>query len=636
MITKSERDRFFTGINYWGSKDAIHMWSRFDEASIEEDMKQLQGAGITHLRIFPLWPVFQPLKGYYNSGDHIYEYGFEEGHLPDTEAGKAGVSDEACQRLEKFCALAEKYNMKLIVGLITGQMSFGVFVPPALEGKCPITDPDAMIWELRFVKYMVKRLKHQPSIVAWDLGNEVNALGGRNVTPEKFHIWCSMIADAIRVCDSERPVISGLGSVGNIAQGLANYKAIGEICDINTIHPYQIFYTESDPLCSMKPLMDLAFGCRLSEGISGIPTFVQEYGSIGYLNCSYESEADFYRASLLSCLAHDCHGAMWWCAFDQGEMDYMPYSWNNIGSEYGFFDKKMQPKPIVRENLRFCELLRKLPKEGLPKSKRHGVVLVPRDDGSTNLEVLRASFMLAQKAGFNVDFTYALDPIPDAPLYILPSLDGHKAISKSRLKELLKKVEEGAVLYLSLGKALFRQMPELAGVDFASRRLEEKETVLSFHGEKLPVKTDAVFEIESVRAEVLAKDSEDTPVFFRNRYGKGAIYLFTIPLEKYLAKRQGAFYQKDMPRYDQIYREVAIAAGVKGMVESDSPFVCFTEHYGENGEIYVFAINYSHIKQCCRLTVKEGYHLLPVHGPMVEEGILELEKCDGALYLLRK
>ena len=53
---------FFTGVNYWALKNATNMWEDFDEASIEEDMKAMAAAGVTHLRVFPTWHVFQPLK----------------------------------------------------------------------------------------------------------------------------------------------------------------------------------------------------------------------------------------------------------------------------------------------------------------------------------------------------------------------------------------------------------------------------------------------------------------------------------------------------------------------------------------------------------------------------------------------
>ena len=59
-MTNFLENGFFTGINYWGSKSAINMWSEFDAESIENDLSLLRDAKITHLRVFPLWSVFQP------------------------------------------------------------------------------------------------------------------------------------------------------------------------------------------------------------------------------------------------------------------------------------------------------------------------------------------------------------------------------------------------------------------------------------------------------------------------------------------------------------------------------------------------------------------------------------------------
>ena len=127
-------------------------------------------------------------------------------------------------------------------------------------------------------------------------------------------------------------------------------KMVGEICDMNTAHPYNIFSTASDPVNTMKPILDLPFKCRISEDISGIPTFVQEFGSIGYMNCSKKTEADFYRACLFSSFAHGGMGTMWWCAFDQGHLGYAPYRWNTIGSDYGFFTSRRLFSPVLHQS----------------------------------------------------------------------------------------------------------------------------------------------------------------------------------------------------------------------------------------------------------------------------------------------
>ena len=202
--------RFFTGLNYWDSKNAIRMWEFFDPESIEKDMQLMKDAGVTHLRVFPLWSVFQPLHALYGPDD-VFEYAFGEQPLPDTDAGRAGVSEEACRKFEVFCDIAEKYGMKLIVALITGHMSFRTFCPPAFEGKELLSDPTVIKWQLRFVKYFVGRFKNEKAIVGWDLGNEaINMPGLANKPHDTFYVWCCAIAYAAKSVDPTRPVISGL------------------------------------------------------------------------------------------------------------------------------------------------------------------------------------------------------------------------------------------------------------------------------------------------------------------------------------------------------------------------------------------------------------------------------------------
>ena len=47
------------------------------------------------------------------------------------------------QRFETFCRIAEKNNIRLIVGLITGWMCGRLFIPTMLIGKNVYTDPVA-------------------------------------------------------------------------------------------------------------------------------------------------------------------------------------------------------------------------------------------------------------------------------------------------------------------------------------------------------------------------------------------------------------------------------------------------------------------------------------------------------------
>jgi len=632
-------NHFFTGINYWGSKDAINMWENFDAEAIEKDFRVLTDYGITHLRIFPLWPVFQPLKALYGPKE-VYEFGMGEDCLPDTPAGRAGVSEEACEKFEIFCNLAEKYHLKLIVALITGHMSFRLYTPPAFEGRPILSDPTVMKWQRRFIKYFVQRFHFMPAIVGWDLGNEVNSLPGLDGKhPDTFYVWCAAMADAIRSVDTLHPILSGIAN-STIASGPSNLKTAGEIYDIHTTHPYHIFYTNTEPLCSMEPIFDLPYRCRISEDIAGIPTFVQEFGSIGYANCSKKTEADFYRASLLTCLAHGFHGTMWWCAFDQGEFDYAPYRWNTIGSDYGFFDRNRNPKPVAEVNRAFQQLLGKLPGGILPPHQTDACIIVPREttDSAKQLNsIMRTTYILAKQANMDVRFSYALDPIPDAKLYILTGLTHNKTITKQRLDDLLEKVKAGATLYLSLDAGLFRQLPEITGVEISYREQVKKVVKLHWNGQDLPISTRYVYHPESSRAEALAFSDEQEPVFFRYAMGKGTVYLLTLPLERHLAETPNIFTKVDTPPYHRIYRELARCADVRRSCDSDHPHIRLTEHPIDGEYIYVFAINYSGKPAKTKLTIQEGFAVSEsIYGPLPEDGYLSLRECDGALFIIRR
>ena len=363
----------FLGVNYWSSRDAIKMWENWDIDVIDKDFKIISEYGITHVRVFPLWSYFQPIYAL-NANDYTVEYSFASEPLPNTEAGRAGVSETACERFEELCAVAEKYGLKIIVGLITGHMSFRYFAPPALEGKNLVSDPTAIKWELRFVKYFVKRMAAQSSIAGWDLGNECNGFGkGKSLdNPDTAYVWCSSISDAIRSSDPTRPVITGFDTVP-VERDAFNIFDISEIADIHTVHTYNIFQTKVDPIVSMRPILYSSALCKMYNDIGKLPVFLQETGSIGYTNCSKNSEALFFRALALSSLVYNCFGVMWWCAFDQGNMNYPPYDWNTIGSDYGLFTQNRIPKPIAEEYKKLAKLFEKDSLGALPKLQSDAV-----------------------------------------------------------------------------------------------------------------------------------------------------------------------------------------------------------------------------------------------------------------------
>jgi hypothetical protein len=209
-------------------------------------------------------------------------------------------------------------------------------------------------------------------------------------------------------------------------------------------------------------------------------------------------------------------------------------------------------------------------------------------------------------------------------------------MQKNRLDELLERVKNGSVLYLCADEGLLRRVPDIMGVSIAYREEINREKTLSLGGARLPIRAKYFYKPESAEAEVIGQDENGDGVFFRHRYGKGYVYFLTLPLEAYLAGKQGAFFTEEPPRYDLVYRELARAAGIRRVADSDHPYVRLTEHVIDENSLYVVAINYSNKPATTHLTVAPDYTVSAVWGEIAADHTLTLRENDGVILKLMK
>ena len=628
---------FYIGANYWASHAAINMWSDWRADVVDRDLKLLSEHGVKHLRMFLLWPVFQPLHAIW-ANSQLYELrmGDDERPLPDTEAGRAGVSEEACRHFDEFCAIAEKYGVKLIVGLLTGHMSFRFYAPPAFEGRNFLTDPTLIKWEIRFVRYFVKRFADREAIEAWDLGNECPNYGLGGANPDQSYVWAQAITSAIRESDPTRPVVSGYAHYDVELNQEFNIREQSEMIDVNTTHPYQIFSkTSIDPINTMRPAIDPAVRATFLESLGGKPTFIEEVGSIGYTNCSERTEAAFLRTMLWSAWAQGNRGVFWWCAFDQGKFDFAPYDWNNYGSDYGLFRDDGSAKPVALEMKEFNDFLANFEYASLPAHTTEAVCIVQRDTQDA-WKIQNSAFILAKQANIDLTFCHADEKLPDSDLYIMPSIVTSKPIFHHRLNELLERVRNGATLYFSMGGTLFRRFPELTGLKVASR---EKGTTdhIKFGDETFDIGDSTILNIESIAdsCEVLATAKGNRPVYVRNSYGKGWIYFLAIPLELQLTDTPNAFRDEKSAPYYRFYESFATVAASKRAVKSTNPMVLTTEHPLPGNKRIVVAVNYSDKCVKSELKLQEAKIILAYRGNL-DGSTLSIPANDAAVLLTEK
>ena len=196
------------------------MWRDWQPEVVCGDLDQMAAEGIEVLRVFPLWPDFQPLQKAPIHGNGVGDMRMVEAGreyaLPMTPAGRAGVSEGAMEKFRFLLDESEKRGLRLIVGLITGWMSGRLFAPIAFQNMDLITDPEVNRWQLRFVKHFVTQFQDHPALLAWDLGNECNCMQA-NVSHVQLGLD-SLITNAIRSIDRSRKVISGMHSLG-LAKG---------------------------------------------------------------------------------------------------------------------------------------------------------------------------------------------------------------------------------------------------------------------------------------------------------------------------------------------------------------------------------------------------------------------------------
>ena len=73
---------FLVGCNYWASHAGCFMWQQWDESVVREDMATLAKGGMNCLRVFPLWPDFQPVIPVYGGGGSLLDYTMTDGSRP--------------------------------------------------------------------------------------------------------------------------------------------------------------------------------------------------------------------------------------------------------------------------------------------------------------------------------------------------------------------------------------------------------------------------------------------------------------------------------------------------------------------------------------------------------------------------
>lgn len=534
------------GCNYWASHAGTSMWNEWRPEVVEEDMRTLASCGVTWLRVFPLWPDFQPLAVLRGQYGVVREFQTGDAPMGNRPAERSGLSPIMLERFKEFCRLAERYDLKLVVGLITGWMSGRLFVPPALETFNPITDARSITWQVKFVDRFVRSMREDRAIDCWDLGNECNCMG-EIMTPEQAYLWTAVISNTIRAADPTRPVVSGMHSLCARVSGHPNNWHIEDqaaLTDVLTTHPYPYWVRHADlgRADDFWTTFHATAETCFYRDIAGKPCIVEEIGTMGPMIAADTVAAGFARVNLWSLWANDCRGFAWWCSHDQTELVQPSYQWNGVEVELGLIRADGSPKPVMDEIRTFKHAMTAINNGHLPPPRADAVCILSRNQD--DWAAAYGTFVLAKQAKLNLRFTSVDQELPESSLYILPSLVGPDCVSRDLWLTLIEGVRDGATLYVSLADGIVARFEEVFGARIVRRSKRKKEGALVLRDDPsgaIPLVGAHDVEVQLTSGELLGEGDDGAPVFWSNNLGRGLVYALVFPMETALATSGDAF-----------------------------------------------------------------------------------------------
>jgi len=563
------------------------------------------------------------------SFDTVYETRMfdSEEPLPDTPCGRAGVGERMVERLEEFCDIAERHGLRLIVPLLTGQMTFRNLIPPALANRNPFSDPYALAWEGRYLECMVSRLKAKKAIVAWAAGNEASILGR---CENAFHAeaWSRYVHSTIRLADPSRPVI-GLHHLAISRENAWSTKLNATMGDCLTSHPYGFWGDAyNDDFRTVRSVTFAPAETLALAQIGGKPAFIEEHGSRRQEQASQEHVADYMRAMLWNAWAADCRAMLWWCAFDQTGMTHAPYNWRQPCVELGLFRRDRTPYPAVASFRDFAAMQERLPFDALPPAKTDAVVL------TTDRDVVFSTYVLARQAGIFPFFANPEEKLPEARVYFLPDARERAFLTIERWEELKAKVRAGATLYLSWNDTFLDGMEAVGGIEIARREKAAGTDVCDFGDFKVEIGYGVKRVFKTRSAETLACNQNGEGVFFRNRYGKGTVYVCAHNFEK-------TFYAASGKYEGDGYRIWEKVCPVSRLLTTDEKNVFVSEHRFGDGRCAVIAVNNRPVAYDGKPALKTGWRVassVTDDGAKAtwKDGRLGLAANAGVLLMLEK
>jgi len=173
------------GVNYTPSEGWFHHWLDFDLDSVRADLDSIAALGLDHIRVFPLWPYFQP--------------------------NRTLIRPAAVDQLVRLADAAAERGLDVNVDGLQGHLSSFDFVPAwtrTWHRRNLFTDPDVVEGQAAYLRTLAAALADRPNFIGMTLGNEVNQFSAGphpdpdRATSDQIDAWLTRLLAA---CEEGAP-----------------------------------------------------------------------------------------------------------------------------------------------------------------------------------------------------------------------------------------------------------------------------------------------------------------------------------------------------------------------------------------------------------------------------------------------
>ncbi|MFD3441957.1 glycosyl hydrolase [Streptomyces sp. NPDC058685] len=292
------------GANYTPSQGWFHHWLDFDLDAVRADLDSIAGLGLDHIRVFPLWPLFQP--------------------------NRTLIRPRAVEQLVQLADAAAERGLDVNVDGLQGHLSSFDFLPAWTQTwhrRNIFTDPDVVSGQAEYLRTLAAALADRPNFIGMTIGNEINQFSGGphpdpdRISPAQAGSWLTRLLEA---CEEGAPGRLHLHAEYDAAWYRDDHPFTpahaARLGAMTAVHSWVFNGTaQRHGTTGTATEHHAAYMIELSKAWAPVPdrpVWLQEVGAPAPLVPAADAAA-FTEATVANALdCPDVWGVTWWCSHD--------------------------------------------------------------------------------------------------------------------------------------------------------------------------------------------------------------------------------------------------------------------------------------------------------------------------------